>query len=135
MKVLVIGAGHVGGAAVEALTASGNEVIAASRSAAHSVDAREPESVAALFAAIGKVDAIVAALGSAPFKPLADLTRDDFIAGYFGKVQTQLDIVEIGTPYLADGGSFTLTAAAVGQAYVKAVQGVQTGQVYALDGQ
>ena len=114
-------------------------------------------------------------------------------------MQAQLDVVRIGTPYLADGGSITLTtgvlarepirtgaasamangaleafvmaaavelprgirinavsptvlveatayhpsfpgftqvsAAAVGQAYVKAVEGFQTGQVYALDGQ
>ena len=198
MKVLVIGSGHVGGAAVDALQARDHEVIVASRTGDPSVDAREPSSIEALFAAIGTVDAIVAALGSAPFKPLAELTREDYIAGLFGKVVTQLDIVRIGTPYLSDGGSITLTtgvlarepirtgaastlangaleayvmaaavelprglrinavsptvlveapayhpsfpgftqvtAAAVGQAYVKAVEGVQTGQVYVLDG-
>jgi len=198
MKVLVIGSGHVGGAAVEALQARDHEVIVASRTGDPSVDAREPGSVEALFAAVGTVDAIVAALGSAPFKPLAELTREDYIAGLFGKVVTQLDIARIGTPYLSDGGSITLTtgvlarepirtgaastlangaleayvmaaavelprglrinavsptvlveapayhpsfpgftqvtAAAVGQAYVKAVEGVQTGQVYVLDG-
>jgi nucleoside-diphosphate-sugar epimerase len=32
-------------------------------------------------------------------------------------------------------GFTQVTAAAVGQAYVKAVEGVQTGQVYPLDGQ
>ena len=199
MKILVIGTGHVGGAAVEALRARDHEVIAASRSAKHSVDATDPNSIEALFAVVGPVDAVVTALGSAPFKPLADLSRDDFAAGYAGKVQTQLDVVRIGTPYVADRGSFTLTtgvlarepirtgaasslangaleafvmaaavelprglrinavsptvlveatsyhrsfpgftqvsAAAVGQAYVKAVEGFQTGQVYALDGQ
>ncbi len=198
MKVLVIGAGHVGGAAVEALRARGHEVIAASRSADRAVDATDPASIEALFAEVGQVDALITALGSAPFKPLADLGRDDYAAGYAGKVQTQLDVVRIGTPYLVDGGSLTLTtgvlarepirtgaasslangalesfvmaaavelprglrinavsptvlaeatahhpsfpgftqvsAAAVGQAYVKAVEGLQTGQVYALDG-
>jgi NAD(P)-dependent dehydrogenase (short-subunit alcohol dehydrogenase family) len=198
MKILVIGAGHVGGAAVEALRARDHEVIAASRSAQQSVDATDPSSIEALFAALGRVDAVVTALGSAPFKPLADLSRDDFAAGYTGKVQTQLDVVRIGTPYVTDAGSFTVTtgvlarepirtgaassmangaleafvmaaavelprgirinavsptvlaeatayhpsfpgftkvpAAAVGQAFVKAVEGFQTGQVYALDG-
>ena len=198
MKVLVIGAGHVGGAAVDALKARGHDVVAATRSSSPPVDARDPASIEALFAAIGSVDAIVTALGSAPFKPLADLTRDDYAAGYAGKVQTQLDVVRIGTSHLVDGGSLTVTtgvlarepirtgaassmangaleafvmaaavelprgirinavsptvlvestshhaafpgftqvsAAAVGQAYVKAVEGVQTGQVYVLDG-
>lgn len=198
MKVLVIGSGHVGGAAVEALQARDHEVVVASRTGDPSVDASEPSSIEALFNAIGTVDAIVTALGSAPFKPLADLGRDDYIAGFFGKVVTQLDVARIGIPFLADGGSITLTtgvlarepirtgaastlvngaleayvmaaavelprglrinavsptvlveapayhpsfpgftqvsAAAVGQAYVKAVEGVQTGQVYILDG-
>ena len=198
MKVLVIGSGHVGGAAVEALQARDHLVIVASRTGEPSVDAREPSSIEALFGAIGTVDAIVTALGSAPFKPLSDLSRDDYIAGFFGKVVTQLDVARIGTPFLTDGGSITLTtgvlarepirtgaastlangaleayvmaaavelprglrinaisptvlvespayhpsfpgftqvsAAAVGQAYVKAVEGVQTGQVYILDG-
>ena len=199
MKIIVIGAGHVGGAAVEALSARGHEVIAATRRTDPAVDATDPGSIEALFAAVGRVDAVVTALGSAPFKPLAELTREDYAAGYAGKVQTQLDVVRIGTPYLSDAGSFTVTtgvlarepirtgaasslangaleayvmaaavelprgirinavsptvlveatayhpsfpgftqvsAAAVGQAYVKAVEGFQTGQVYVLDGQ
>jgi len=199
MRILVIGAGHVGGAAIKALRARDNEVMAASRSAKQAVDATDPTSIEALFAAVGPVDAVVTAIGSAPFKPLAELSREDYAAGYAGKVQTQLDVVRIGIPYVADGGSFTLTtgvlarepirtgaasslangaleafvmaaavelprgirinavsptvlveapsyhpsfpgftqvsAAAVGQAYVKAVEGCQTGQVYALDGQ
>jgi NAD(P)-dependent dehydrogenase (short-subunit alcohol dehydrogenase family) len=198
MKIVVIGAGHVGGAAVEALAARGHDVIAATRRSQPGVDATDPSSIETLFAEVGTVDAVVTALGSAPFKPLADLTREDLAAGYAGKVQTQLDVVRIGTPYLADRGSITVTtgvlarepirtgaasslangaleafvmaaavelprgirinavsptvlveatayhpsfpgftqvsAAAVGQAYVKAVEGVQTGQVYALDG-
>ena len=189
----------MGGAAVAALRARGHQVVAASRRTDPAVDATDPSSIEALFAAIGPIDAVVTALGSAPFKPLADLSREDYAAGYAGKVQTQLDVVRLGTPYLADGGSITLTtgvlarepirtgaasslangaleafvmaaavelprgirinavsptvlvestrhhlsfpgftqvsARAVGQAYVKAVEGFQTGQVYALDGQ
>ena len=58
MKVLVIGAGHVGGAAVEALRARGHEVVVATRSSTPPVDARDPQSIAALFGAIGTVDAV-----------------------------------------------------------------------------
>ena len=181
-----------------ALTERGHDVVAASRSSSPSVDATDPDSIAALFAEVGTVDAVVAALGKAPFEPLADLDHADFVKGLLGKTMAQIDIVQLGTPYVSDGGSFTLTtgvlarepivtgaassaangaleaftmaaavelprgirintvsptvlveavdhhpafpgftqvsAAAVGQAYVKAVEGYQTGQVYALDG-
>ncbi len=199
MKILVIGTGHVGGPAIEALTARGHDVVAASRSAEQTVDATDPASIAALFERVGRVDAVIAAVGAAPFKPLTELDHDDFVRGLLGKAVAQIDIVTLGTPFVTDGGSFTLTggvlsrepirtgaassaangaldaftmaaavelprgirincvsptvlveapayhpsfpgftqvtAAAVGLAYVKAVEGVQTGQVYALDGQ
>ena len=198
MNVLVIGAsGLVGGAAADALASAGCEVLRASRSADLAVDTTDPASIEALFERVGTVDAVVSGVGSVPFKPLADLTREDFLAGYLDKVQAQVDLVRIGTAHLVDGGSFTLTsgilarepiltgaaasltsgavetfvmaaavelprgirinavspsvlteatsyhssfpgfvsvpAAAVGQAFVKAVKGVQTGQVLALD--
>lgn len=44
-----------------------------------------------------------------PFKPLAALSRDDFVTGYLCKAQSQIDLVQFGTPYVRDGGSFTLT--------------------------
>lgn len=198
MLVLVIGAsGLVGGAAADALEAVGCEVFRASRSAALSVDVTDPESIQALYERVGQVDAIVCAVGSVPFKPLAELSREDFLSGYLGKVQAQVDVVRYGTSHLTDGGSFTLTtgvlarepiatgvaaslangavdsfvmaaatelprgirinavsptvlaeatgyhssfpgfaqvtAAAVGQSFVKAVRGVQTGRVFVLD--
>lgn len=198
MKVLVIGTGLVGGAAVSALSARGHEVVGVSRSSSPAVDATDPDSIAALFEAVGTVDAVVAAIGKAPFEPLAELDHADFVLGLLGKTMAQIDLVQLGTAYVADGGSFTLTtgvlarepivtgaasstangaleaftmaaavelprgirintvsptvlveatshhpafpgftqvsAAAVGQAYVKAVEGFQTGQVYALEG-
>lgn len=110
MKILVIGAnGTVGGAAAAALQAHGDEVVAASRSSAQPVDITDPASLAALYAAVGPVDAVVSAVGHVPFKPLSELTREDFAAGFAGKVLSQLDVVRIGLPYVADGGSFTLT--------------------------
>jgi NAD(P)-dependent dehydrogenase (short-subunit alcohol dehydrogenase family) len=197
VKILVIGTGLVGGAAVSALTERGHEVISASRSSSPSVDATDTDSIAELFAEVGTVDAVVAAIGKAPFEPLAELDHADFVAGLLGKTMPQIDIVQLGTPHVSDGGSFTLTtgvlarepivtgaassaangaleaftmaaaielprgirintvsptvlveatghhahfpgwtqvsAAAVGQAYVKAVEGAHTGQIYALD--
>jgi NAD(P)-dependent dehydrogenase (short-subunit alcohol dehydrogenase family) len=198
VKILVIGTGLVGGAAVSALSERGHDVVEASRSSSPAVDATDPESIAALFSAVGTVDAVVAAVGSAPYEPLAELDHDDFLKGLQAKALAQIDIVQLGTPYVSDGGSFTLTtgvlgrepivtgaassvangalqaftmaaaielprgirintvsptvlveatshhgafpgftqvsAAAVGQAYVKAVEAAQTGQIYARDG-
>lgn len=199
MKVLVIGgSGILGGAAADALEAYGDDVLRASRSSEPAVDLRDPQSIEKLFEQVGNVDAVITAAGSAPYKPLTELTREDYVAGYYGKVLTQIDVVRIGLAYVTDGGSFTVTtgilarepirtgvagshangaleafvmaaatelprgirinavsptvltestahhaafpgfaqvpAAAVGQAYVKAVKGVQTGKVLALDG-
>ena len=44
-------------------------------------------------------------------------------------------LVEATSYHPSFPGFTQVSAAAVGQAYVKAVEGVQTGQVYALDGQ
>lgn len=199
MKTLVIGGtGMVGGAAADALEAYGDEVLRASTSSALKVDVEDAASIEALLDQVGTVDAVVCAVGHAPFKPLADLDAADYEAAYRGKVAPQLDVVRIATPHLADRGSITLTtgvlarepivtgaasamangaleayvmaaaaelprglrinavsptvlveatgfhpffpgfpqvsAADVGRAYVKAVHGIQTGQVYALDG-
>jgi NAD(P)-dependent dehydrogenase (short-subunit alcohol dehydrogenase family) len=202
MRTLVIGAtGLVGGAAADALEAFGDEVLRASQSSELSVDVTDAGSIAALLERVttdGPLDAVVCAVGSVPFKPLGDLTAEDYLAAYRGKVASQVDVTRLATPLLADGGSITLTtgvlarepirtgaaaalangavesyvvsaaaelprglrinaisptvlveatgyhpffpgftqvsAAEVGQAFVKAVHGVQTGQVHALDG-
>jgi len=197
MRILVIGAtGLVGGAAADALEAYGDEVLRASKSSALAVDLTDAASITALFERVGSVDAVVSAVGSVPFKPLAELTGEDYLSAYRGKVAAQVDVVRIGTAHVADGGSITLTtgilarepirtgaaaalangalesfvisaaaelprglrinavsptvlteatgyhaffpgfppvsAADVGQAFVRSVHGVQTGQVFAL---
>jgi NAD(P)-dependent dehydrogenase (short-subunit alcohol dehydrogenase family) len=198
MTVLVIGAsGHIGRAAATALAES-HEILAVSRSTTPGVNVTDPDSIRQLFDQVGTVDAVVAAFGDVPFRPLADLSRDDYLAAFTGKILSQLDVVRIGTPFVRDGGSFTLTtgilarepiltgaaaalangaleafvrsaagelprgirinavsptvleeatgyhsafpgfarvpATTVGRAFVKSVDGIQTGQVIALDG-
>lgn len=104
MRILVIGSGRVGSAAIAKLS-EGNEVIVASRSTDPAVDVTNAESITALFAQIGDVDAVVATIGKVPFKPLAEFAGDDFAAAFNGKVLPQLEIVRIGTPFVRDGGS------------------------------
>lgn len=109
LKILIIGAsGHVGRAAQAAL--EGHEIVAASRSGNPAVDVTDPASIARLFDGVGAVDAVIAAVGSVPFAPLSELGRDAYESAFRGKVLSQLDIVRIGTPFVRDGGSFTLTS-------------------------
>nr|WP_314844917.1 short chain dehydrogenase [uncultured Microbacterium sp.] len=108
MRILIIGAsGTVGRTAVEAL--HDHEVIAVSRSSEPAVDITDPASVDALFREVGEVDAVIAASGEVPFRPLSELERADYESAFRGKVLSQLDVVRIGTPFVRDGGSFTLT--------------------------
>lgn len=109
MKVLVIGAsGHLGQGAVAALRPN-HEIITASRSGDVQVDLNDPSSIAAMFAQVGKIDAIVSCTGKVPFKPLEEMTRQDFFDGFTDKVMGQVELVLQGVDYLNDGGSLTLT--------------------------
>ena len=181
-----------------ALSERGHDVVRASRTSSHPVDATDPGSIARLFGSVGTVDAVVAALGSAPYKPLSELSHDDFlvrppqqdprpdrpradrhavrgrrrlvhldhwrpgpgtdshrrrllgrqrgpgglhhgcrrrVAARHPDQHCQPDRARRGHSHHPSFPGFTqVPAAAVGQAFVKAVEGVQTGQVYALDG-
>jgi NAD(P)-dependent dehydrogenase (short-subunit alcohol dehydrogenase family) len=109
MRILIIGAnGHVGRTAVDALGA--HEVIAVSRSTEPSVDITDRASIEKLLAAVGEIDAVIVAVGEVPFRPLGELDRDDYESALRGKVLSQLDVVRAGTPFVRDGGSFTLTS-------------------------
>lgn len=119
MKVLIIGSsGHVGTAAAKALRGR-HELIEVSRSTEPGVDLDDPESIGHLFDAVGTVDAIVSAAGHVPFKPLEELTREDFVEGFNGKTLSQLDLVRIGLPHVADGGSITLTTGVTARAAIR----------------
>jgi NAD(P)-dependent dehydrogenase (short-subunit alcohol dehydrogenase family) len=111
MRILVVGAkGTIGSAVVKAL-AAGNEIIEASRShTAVKVDIREPQSIQAMYKRVGKVDAIVSAAGSGAWKPLAELTDDDFGMSLAYKLMGQVNLARYGFDYVSDGGSLTLTS-------------------------
>ncbi len=109
MRVLLIGGtGHVGSAANAALRER-NTVTVATRTGDLAVDIMDPQSIEAALERTGMVDAVVVCVGSVPYKPLEDLTREDFLAGVANKVMGQIEVVQRGTRYVADGGSFTLT--------------------------
>ncbi|CAL9417948.1 hypothetical protein SUDANB95_01787 [Actinosynnema sp. ALI-1.44] len=108
MKILLIGAaGLIGSAVHKTFADRGHDVLTVGRSSGElRFDLTDPERVGALYAAAGPVDAVVSAAGDVPFKPLADLTADDFRAGFAGKVLSQVELVRQGLAHVK--GSFTL---------------------------
>ncbi|MGO3153896.1 MAG: short chain dehydrogenase [Galactobacter sp.] len=110
MKVLIIGAtGHIGAVVASTLETRGHEVIRASRRTSPSVDITDQASVKILFDSVGAVDAVIVASGAVPYKPLTELTRDDFLAGFESKTLGQIEVVLQALHHLNAGGSITLT--------------------------
>jgi len=64
---------------------------------------------------VGRVDAVVSAAGDARFKPLAQLTDDDFAFSLDNKLMGQVNLVRYGIDSVNDGGSFTLTSGVLAQ--------------------
>ena len=111
MRILIVGArGTIGSEVVKALSAN-NEIIEASRS--HTpikVDIRDVASIRAMYDKAGKVDAVVSAAGSGAWKPLAELTDDDFDMSLHYKLMGQVNLIRYGLDHVSDGGSITVTS-------------------------
>lgn len=119
MKIIVVGAtGTIGAAVVDTLRAK-HEVIGVSRKSRPAVDIEDVGSVEGVFEAVRDVDAIVSAAGSAAWKPLEQLTDEDFAASLRNKLMGQVNLVRVGFRRLRDGGSITLTSGALAQQPMK----------------
>ena len=109
MRVLLIGATGCFGTAVHEALRDRHEVVTASRSSGDvNVDLREPDSIAAMYEQVGRVDAVASAAGKAPYKPLGELTLPDFQKGIADKLLGQVELVRQGIRHVAENGSFTL---------------------------
>jgi NAD(P)-dependent dehydrogenase (short-subunit alcohol dehydrogenase family) len=108
MKILLVGAtGTLGRSVLEVLRDRGHQVVTASRKGSdHTVDILDPDSIGALYRAVGPVDALASAAGPVPWPPLAELTHQQVLDGLAGKVVSQVELVRQGQATVA--GSFTL---------------------------
>lgn len=111
MKVMVVGAtGTIGKAVVQALSPR-HEVVAVGHSGgAYRVDLADKASLARLFEASGRVDAVICTAGAARFGVFAKLTDEDFQLSLANKLMGQVNLVRVGAAAVADQGSFTLTS-------------------------
>ncbi|GAA3776215.1 short chain dehydrogenase [Streptomyces coacervatus] len=110
MKILLIGAtGTLGAALHKTLDTRGHEVITVGRNGGDlRYDITDPTQVTEVYERVGRVDAVVSAAGHVPYKPVTELTPEDYLAAFHGKVLSQIDLVRQGIPRIAERGSFTL---------------------------
>ena len=126
MKVLVVGASGLIGAGVADALSANHEVIRASRSSAVTVDITSPESIAAMYAKVGKIDAVISCAGKVTFKALEEISYEEFSKSLQDKTLGQVELVRQGLEYVNDKGSFTLISGVVGR------EAIHTGSAAAL---
>ncbi len=108
-KILVMGAGGTLGKAVSHHLRKEHKILEASRSGSEfSCDMTNQESIEKLFQKTGQVDAIAITAGKVVFDFFENMDFDAYHLGIHEKLLGQLNMVLVGSGYLADGGSFTL---------------------------
>jgi NAD(P)-dependent dehydrogenase (short-subunit alcohol dehydrogenase family) len=110
MKVVVIGASGTIGRAVARALWERHEVIGVSRTSTPSVDITDYASIAKLFTTITNIDAVVSCAGTAAWKPLLQLTDDDFEMSLHDKLMGQVNVVRQALQRINDRGSITVTS-------------------------
>lgn len=108
MRILLVGAtGLLGTAVHQELIARKHDVVTVSRTGGDlQYDITDPAQVADLYQTVGQVDAVASAAGSVPWKPIAELTVQDYQAAVTGKVLSQIALVREGLTRVTE--SFTL---------------------------
>ena len=108
MKFLVVGStGLIGSYVAKTLSKHGT-VVGVSRTTQISVDVKDPASIKAMYEKVGKIDAVASCIGKVAFKPISELTYEDYLMGLKDKALGQVELVRAGIEFLNDAGSFTL---------------------------
>jgi NAD(P)-dependent dehydrogenase (short-subunit alcohol dehydrogenase family) len=117
LRILLIGAtGTLGTVVGETLRGRGHEVVTVGRSAGDlRADMTDPASVGRILDEAGPLDAVVSAAGSVPYKTITEMTPEDYLSAYRGKVASQVELVRQGTSRIAPRGSFTLITGVLGR--------------------
>ena len=113
MKIVVVGATGTIGAAVVAALESRHEVVGVSRRSDPPVDLGEPSTVAALFAAVRDIDAIISCGANAPLRSFTESSDEEFQASIHAKLYGQIDLIRQAARHLLDDGSVTVTSGAI----------------------
>ena len=120
MKIIVVGGkGMIGSAIAKELSPS-HEVICASREKGDVIcDISSEESIRAMFAKVGEVDAVICAAGKVHFEDFSKMTSAKYHVGLNNKLMGQVNLVLIGSQFVKPKGSFTLISGVIGLEYIK----------------
>jgi len=111
MKIILVGANGAVGQTVVNAFGNRHEIIAVGRTSGDiQIDIEDLGSVRSMYKQVGKVDAVVSAVGHGHFGAVADMSSEQFMKGIKHKVLPQVNLVLLGIEHMNDGGSFTLTS-------------------------
>ncbi len=111
MKIVIVGASGVIGSHLARSFSTEHEVISASAAKSdYKVDMTSTNAIKKFFEEVGAFDALITVAGSAPMKPLEEMTHEDFQQGFNSKQMGQIDMVLLGLKHIRQGGSFTLVS-------------------------
>ncbi len=110
MKILIVGGNGTIGRKVSRHLSLKHEIVNAGRNSGDvQVDMVDANSIQAMFASVGNIDALVSIAGEAKWAAFESMTEEDFYIGIKSKLMGQVNLVRLGKSFLKPGGSFTLT--------------------------
>ncbi|WP_375749099.1 short chain dehydrogenase [Vibrio sp. HN007] len=125
-KVLILGStGLIGNALTELLEGKAEVIGSSLNHPENPVDLSDPESLKALFAKVGKVDAILCTAGVARIVNWHEAPDSEWEFGIKNKMMGQINTIRFGEQYVNDGGAIILTSGVLAQ-YPFAGSGVVT---------
>jgi NAD(P)-dependent dehydrogenase (short-subunit alcohol dehydrogenase family) len=101
--IAVGGAGTIGRAVVELLSARHDVVVAGRTSGAVQVDISSPDSVRSMYEQVGGFDALVCTAGEAYFGPFERVTEEELALGVHSKLLGQIRLVLLGRSLISHG--------------------------------
>ncbi|MBI3211689.1 MAG: short chain dehydrogenase [Simkania negevensis] len=111
MRIIVIGGnGTIGSAVVKELSERHEILIVGKHRGDLLCDIRSEESIQSMFSKAGNFDALIATVGNVHFEEFSHMTSTKYRIGLDDKLMGQVNLVLIGSQFIQDQGSFTLTS-------------------------
>ncbi|MDR3477410.1 MAG: short chain dehydrogenase [Gammaproteobacteria bacterium] len=116
MKIIVVGGtGTIGKAVVNELKPRHEMIVVGHETGDLQVDLENTSSIEKLFNTVGAFDALISTTGKVHFGEMNQMTPEHYALGLNNKLMGQVNLVLIGSRFIADRGSFTLTSGILSQ--------------------
>jgi len=111
MRVVAIGGtGTIGKAVVNELDERHDVVVVGNQRGDFQCEITSSESIQNLFSEVGPFDALVITTGKIHFADFSEMSEEEYYVGIKSKLMGQVNLVRIGSKFINDNGSFTLTS-------------------------